>query len=424
MNFAVPDCRCLDGGSDRPRLLMLTHRLPYPPDKGERIRSYHMLRRLSRHYQVHLASLTDQPPTLDHWRHLERYTQRITLWPQRRFGAKLRAAGSLARGRSISERYFYNHRLTEEIRQWNDSTPFDAALAVCSSMAGYLDGLDIPCKVIDLIDVDSGKWAEYARRSSGPRAALYHLEAQRLAQYERSLADRFDRILVTTPAEAELYRMIAPGAPVTVVPNGVDLDYFQPAPSTDQPVAVFTGVLSYRPNVDGLQWLIDRIWPTVRQHRPDAVLRVVGRDSGPFVKKLCRRDGVELIGPVPDVRPHLAQAAVSVAPLRIARGVQNKVLEAMAMGRPVLTLPAVAQSIGSVNNRCLRTASTADHWAHTLVELFNDPAQCKQIGATARAFVEQTRQWDHNLSRLPELLGQLPLALPEIDTETEIPQAA
>ncbi len=406
MNLCMPKTRNASSLAARPKLLMVTHRVPYPPNKGERIRSWNLLKRLTAHYDIYLAALADRTVSYQVWQTLHEHTTDLALAPTSAISRGIGAVRSAINGRCFTEGAFAHEQLTDAINRWTAQHKFDAALAVCSSTAQYVQHLPIPLKVLDLVDVDSRKWADYARASHGVNRWIYSTEAKRLAEYERTLADQFNQVLVTTNAEAKLYRRIAPNAEVTIVPNGVDFEYFTPQIHPHQPVAVFTGVLNYKPNVEGLDWLLRRVWPNVLRRVPQAELRIVGREPSRKVRRMDSVPGVEVIGPVDDVRPHLAEASVSLAPLHIARGIQNKILEAMAMSRPVVTTHHAAKAVGARSGRHLYAIDHPDAWTEAIVHLFADATTAQRIGTAARQFVMQYHDWNDCTARMTQTLEQ------------------
>jgi sugar transferase (PEP-CTERM/EpsH1 system associated) len=257
--------------------------------------------------------------------------------------------------------------------------------------------------VVDLMDVDSQKWRDYAARSWLPMSMVYSVEAARVEALERRLGARAKALLVVSDAEAELLRKAAPGAPVQVVPNGVDLEYFQTS-GADGEGCVFVGALDYFPNVDGAVWFCREVWPLVRRQRPNERLRLVGRRPTDEVKRLGGVDGVEVAADVPDVRPYLAGAAVVVAPLRVARGIQNKVLEGMAMARPVVASPQALQGLRGRGELPLVEADGPEAWAEDVVALLGDATRCRALGEQGRRFVEGQHAWGPCLAGLDEVL--------------------
>jgi len=384
---------------------MVTHRVPYPPDKGDRIRTWHTLRQAARQFDVSLACLADEPLHIDVWRTLRDQTERIAIEPVGGLAHRAHMLGHCLMRRSISEGAFYSPRLRETIRQWHEDQPFDAVLGVCSSMARYVADLDGPCKAMDLIDVDSRKWSDYADATMNPvLRRLYRLEACRVAQCERWISQRFDAVSVVTESEAEILRHTAPPARVVVANNGVDLDYFRSIPQTNKPTATFVGALDYRPNVDGVAWLARKVWPELRRRVPQARLRIVGRRPVAGVAGLGELPGVDVIRDVPDIRPHLAEAGVAVAPLHVARGIQNKVLEAMATARATVVTPAAAEGIAARPGRDYVLARSDRQWVDELERLLVDPAVRWPIGRAAREFVERHHNWRSCLTPLMQKL--------------------
>jgi sugar transferase (PEP-CTERM/EpsH1 system associated) len=390
----------------RPAVLYLVHRLPYPPDKGDRIRAFHVLRHLAGEAAVHLACLADEPVDQDDVRALQGYCERVAVIP---LGSArwLRALASLVLAGTITEGAFRSTALGALVRDWARSTPYRACLASASSMVPYLrlpELRGVPA-VIDLVDVDSQKWLDYAAASRGPRAWLYRTEGRRLRRLEQDLRSWARAVTVVSDAEADVFRGFCPDGPVHVVRNGVDLDYFRPRPGPVEQACIFLGALDYRPNVDGICWFCDAVWPEVVRQRPGAKLYLVGRRPVPAVRKLADRPGVEVVGPVPDVRPSLARAAVAVAPLRLARGVQNKALEALAMGKATVISPACRAGLRAEPGRDVLVAESPTEWTEAVGRLLDDAPLRERLGAAGRRRVEEQNCWDRCLEPLGGLLG-------------------
>jgi sugar transferase (PEP-CTERM/EpsH1 system associated) len=392
--------------SNRPDILCLIHRVPFPPDKGDRIRTYHILRYLAQRANVHLACLADEPVDEGVRAALTKLTKRLAIVPLGRWSRHLRTLGSLLVGRTASEGAFSAPALRDVVRGWCRDTRFQAVVASASSLVPYVqlaELRDIPA-VIDLIDVDSQKWRDYAEASRGPRSWLYALEARRLRCLEQPLPTWARAVTLVSEAEAGLYRKFCAPGQVRAVGNGVDLDYFQPqAPATERR-CVFVGALDYRPNVDGATWFCREVWPEVRRRLPDATIALVGRNPAPAVCRLAAIEGVDLIGQVPDVRPHVARASVAVVPLQIARGVQNKVLEAMAMEKAVVVSPPSLEGLAARPGADLLTASSVADWVDAIQRLFADPGLRQRLGTAARAYVEEHHHWDRCLEPFGVLL--------------------
>jgi sugar transferase (PEP-CTERM/EpsH1 system associated) len=395
----------------RSDVLYLVHRLPYPPDKGDRIRAYHVIRHLARRANVHLACLADEPVPTESVRALQEFCARVCvveLGPSR----WARALSSLARGGSVTAGAFYSADLVRALREWTAGTPFMAALASSSAMVPYLRRRElsgVPA-VVDLVDVDSQKWFDYAAAARGAPVTLYRTEGRRLRKLESSLPTWARAVTLVSEAETELFRTFCPSPDVHTVPNGVDLDYFrQQSPALAEEGCVFVGALDYKPNVDATVWFCKEVWPAVTASHPNTRLRLVGRKPVPDVLRLGAVPGVEVVGPVPDVRPHLSWAAVAVAPLRIARGVQNKVLEALAMRKAVVASPQALAGLRERLDLPALTATTPAEWAEHIGRLLGDEPLRRQLGAAGRRYVEAHHSWERCLEPLSELLG-LPAA--------------
>lgn len=399
----------------RPRVLALTHRVPFPPDKGDRIRTYHILKWLSARADVHLACLADEPVEPSTLAGLTGLCERSEVIPHRGPGRWGRALRSFAMGGTISEGVFDSPALRSLLRRWTEADDYDTVFASASSLVPYLRQgplRHIPA-VIDLVDVDSQKWLDYAGKGVRPMDWVHRAESRRLRRVERDIAGWARALTLVSEAEAALYREscgVAEG-PVHAISNGVDFDYFHPDASSafgDAPSngCVFVGALDYRPNVDGAVWFCREVWPEIRRRVPDASLTLVGRRPVPVVQRLAVEcPGVELAGQVPDVRPFVVNAALAVVPLRLARGVQNKVLEAMAMQKAVVSSPQAVAGVKAVRGRDLLVASSPEEWADSVTNLLGDPARRKALGEAGRRYVEANHCWETCLNPFGPLFG-------------------
>jgi sugar transferase (PEP-CTERM/EpsH1 system associated) len=396
--------------ASRPRLLCLIHRVPYPPNRGDRIRSFHLLKFLADRAEVHLAFPSQGRPHPETIKALERYCQRVSAVPVGRRMRWVSAAWSLGVGRTGTEGLFRSARLKRIVSAWARENHFDAVVVVCSSMVQYLDatGLDGLPVIVDLVDVDSQKWFQYAQHSWGLKRRIFQLEGRRLRRLEASLPDRVDALAFVSSHEAELFRSFCPTDRLHVIGNGVDLDYFRPdaaSGTSTSPDCVFVGALDYQANLDGVTWFCREIWPEVRRRHPQAAFRLVGSSPGRAARRLARTPGVDLVGQVPDVRPYLRAAAIAVVPLRVARGLQNKVLEAMAVGKAVVATPQALEGIGATPGVHLCQAVTPAQWVQTIISLLSDPHLGSRLGGAAREFVNQGFQWNAQLQPLIEVPG-------------------
>lgn len=386
-----------------PRVLYLTHRVPFPPDKGDRIRNYHLLRQLAGRGRVWLGCLADEPVGAETVAELDRLCERVAVVPVGRTRWP-RAGLRLLTGGSLSEGAFAEPRLRAVVRGWAAEAKFDAAVVSASSLAPYLRGRALAGTpaVVDLVDVDSRKWLDFADASRPPKSWLYRLEARRVRAVERDLPRWTRAVSVVSRAEADIYDAIAGPGAATVATNGVDLDYFTPRDGETDQACAFVGAMDYLPNVDAAVWFAREAWPAIRERFPAAEFRIIGRKPTPAVRELAALPGVTVIGQVPDVRPHVAAAAVVVAPLRLARGLQNKVLEALAMAKPVVAAPAALAALRTVRGRDLIEAQKPAEWADAVGGLFADPHRCRELGAAGRRYVEEHHHWEHCLEPLLE----------------------
>jgi sugar transferase (PEP-CTERM/EpsH1 system associated) len=231
--------------------------------------------------------------------------------------------------------------------------------------------------VLDMVDVDSEKWKSLAERSTPPRSTIYRREARTLAAFERAASERARAVLVISEQERDALRAIAPGADIRVVPNGVEVEHFAPPPDAPprEPTVVFCGVMDYAPNVEGVLWFAEQVWPRVRAARADARFLIVGANPTPAIRALATADpSIEVTGRVDDVRPYLWRAAVSVAPLHVARGTQNKVLESLAAGVPAVITAAVAAGLATDTEGGCTVAGAPGDWATQLLRMLSRPA--------------------------------------------------
>ncbi|WP_197911886.1 TIGR03087 family PEP-CTERM/XrtA system glycosyltransferase [Kineobactrum salinum] len=411
-------------GGGKPALLFLCHRIPYPPNKGDKIRSFHLLQHLSRHFDIYLASFVDDPQDWPWAVELERYCRAVFLRPLRPWRATLRSLSGLLTGQALSIPYYSDRTL----RQWVEQAVLDHdirhAIVYSSAMAQFLpaQGRDFTRKVIDFVDVDSDKWQQYAAQKPPPMSWVYRREARCLLRLEQELAQRFDAGLFVSSAEAALFHELSPETAhkIGYYNNGVDCDYFDPGldparlpdnpfPQDSLPL-VFTGAMDYWPNVDAVTWFVRGILPQLRRSHPAVLFYIVGGNPARSVQQLAREPGVTVTGRVEDVRPYLQHALAVVAPMRVARGVQNKVLEGMAMARPVLASSKGLEGIGASHGEQVLLADTAGDYQRLLAEVIEGLHD--ELGSRARRWVQRAFNWDQNLPEVVLLLGQ-PSSAPE-----------
>jgi sugar transferase (PEP-CTERM/EpsH1 system associated) len=394
-------------------LLLLIHRIPYPPNKGDKIRSYHLLKHLARHYRVHLATFVDDPDDWQYVPHVEALCASSHFARMNPLLARVRSLGALLKNRSLSLEYYRDAKLAHWVRQTVAAHRIERVLVFSSAMAQYADTYRDARRVVDFVDVDSDKWRQYAEKKSFPMSWLYRYEARQLLRYERQVARDYDASLFVSAPEAELFRQLAPESSARIghFSNGVDTDYFSPHEPHASPYAageralVFTGAMDYWPNVDAVQWFCDDVFPVLRERFPELRFYIVGSRPAPAVQALAQCPGVKVTGTVPDVRPYIAHAAVAVAPLRIARGIQNKVLEAMAMATAVVVSPQALEGIDAIPGSELVLAEDAPAFAEAVATLLEGlDSAAAAIGQAARAKVQRQYSWSSNLACIGENL--------------------
>ena len=387
-------------------LLFLAHRIPFPPNKGDKIRSFHLLRHLSTRYQVHLGAFVDDPDDWQYQEALKPYCASIKLLPLKGRRAKLASLAGLWTGEALTLPYYRNRELKAWAQDLAASGQVTRGLAFSSAMGQFMPDT-LARRVLDMVDVDSDKWTQYAPTQRWPLSWVYAREGRKLAEWEAQMADAFDATLLVSCAEAALLQQRVPRVrhKIGAFENGVDAGYFSPTPDYANPYApdlrhiVFTGAMDYWPNIDAVTWFAKQIFPAVRDAVPTAHFTIVGSRPGEAVTELTRLPGVSVTGSVPDVRPYLAHADCAVAPLRIARGVQNKVLEAMAMARPVVVSPQAAEGLRAEAGRDYILAQGEAAFAEAVVAQLQNP-----VAATAaRHCIERHYDWSRNLEAIDSL---------------------
>ncbi len=388
-------------------ILFLTHRIPYPPDRGDKIRGFNIVRFLSTRKRVHVIAFADDSRDLKRRNGLAPYTgNRSIIWRSK--PRWLAAVQALAFRRPISLTAFENASVQEAVTNLLARHSIDTIFVFSSQMAQYLPSKPRQKVIMDFVDMDSAKFAAYAKSSSGITKWMMQREAQLLLAHEKSVAAKVDASLFVSAQEAALFCERTGAKRVHVVENGIDTVFFDPSAAfkrieTTGALIVFTGQMDYRPNIEAVTWFVDTILPHIRVAHPSARFAIVGRNPTDAVKALARQPGVIVTGEVADVRGWLAAAAVVVAPLKLARGVQNKVLEAMAMARPVVASTAAAEGIDHADT--IMTGGTVGEIAEEVNRLLADPAKAAALGAAGREQVMARYGWDARLAVLDGIMG-------------------
>ena len=410
------------------RVLFLCHRIPYPPDKGDKIRAFHQLRALSLRHEVDVFTLADDGADLAYQPVLAKYCRSLRVARIHPRLARLKALPWFLTRTALTVPYFHSAELQKEVRKALLRRSYDRIFIYSSAMAQYLDRDNTGTVITDLVDVDSDKWMQYAGYRKFPLSAIYRREGLALREYEKKVCRKSEAVVVTTEREARLAREIWGATRVHVIPNGVDSAYFSPAAARERagsadsrpPTVTFTGDMSYFPNEEAAIFFAKKTWPSIRLAAPSARFLIVGRNPSPKVRELQKIAGIEVTGWVPDVRPYLAQTWVSVAPFSIATGIQNKILEAMACGLPVVATPRAVQGLPASVAEAVETADSADELASKVVESLRDLQLGRSKGLEGRRRVMAECNWDRSLGMLLELVEH-PASL-ELSSEFPLPR--
>ncbi len=394
-------------------LLFLVHRLPYPPNKGDKVRSFHLLKHLAARHRVFLGTFVDDPEDEVHVDDVRPYCADLQVFRLTPRLARLASLRGLLTKQALSVSYYGDTGLQDWVDRTLRQQRIDAAVVFSSVMARFIQDAPQLRKLVDFVDVDSLKWSQYAANHRWPMSWIYRREGQFLLAFERSLAIQADRSFFVTQAEVDRFCSLAPECSdkVEAMCNGVDSDYFSPEHRFPSPFGtlelplVFTGAMDYWPNIDAVTWFAEQALPSLRRMWSTARFYIVGRNPSAAVKALAG-EHVVVTGTVPDVRPYLQHSAVVVAPLRLARGVQNKILEAMAMGVPVVASQECAAAIDAVPERDLLIAGTISQFVQQIHSILQETGRAKTVGAAARRRVLAHYSWDAHLSRIDRYLDQ------------------
>ncbi len=398
-------------------ILFLSHRIPFPPDRGDKIRSHHIVKRLARIAPVHIATFADDDHDMGEEVELATIARSYKL-VRRAKPLILAGLQALSTGHPVSLTAFYDAQLAAYVKEVLATHPISTIYVFSGQMGQYVPDSFAGRVVIDFVDVDSAKFEAYATKRGAVVRWIDAREARLLRAEEARLADRADVSLLISTEEAELFCSRLPAqerdvADVRVLPNGIDSAWFDPAQVEAEPDLanhayprlIFTGQMDYRPNIDAALRVAESILPSIRVKFPDASFHIVGRNPS---AELLERDGVDgchVWGRVPDMRTWLKGADLAIVPLTIARGVQNKVLEAMAMVLPVVLTPGAATGIGGFHGQQLAIASSDEDLAAAAINLLSDARRGRIMGLAARRFVCEEMSWQAALAPLPEIMG-------------------
>ncbi len=387
-------------------ILFLAQRVPYPPNRGDKISTWRICERFSRDHNLTIVAFAHDQGDLDAAQVLndEKGIRTIAI-PHNERSKKMRALPLLLTTKALTLGVFSSKELQAQV---DGLLPeMDFAYAFSSSMGAFLTGKSTPW-VMHFAELDSDKWRQYADKHGFPMSMVYRREWKTLRTFERKIAAETVTNVFCTPLEEVIFQREIPGCPSTVMRNGVALDHYEPRPdAAEEAHCVFIGVMDYFPNIDGCVWFVNEILPLVQKEVPYARFTIVGSKPTPEVEALGQREGVKVTGFVDDPREYLQKAAVSVAPLRVARGIQNKVLEALAMGLPTVGTTSATQGVEGTPGQDFIVADEAEAFAKEVIGLLRDPGAARALGDRGRKFVEATYDWERCLAPLDGMLDQV-----------------
>ena len=387
------------------KILYLCHRFPFPPRRGGKIRPFNMIRHLAREHEVSVASMVRSAQEAAEGAGLAQHCAHYEMARVHDPVQALRMVSRLPTAAPSSLAYFYSPDLARRVRELLAKERFDLVFVHCSSAAQYVEHVDGVPKILDFGDMDSQKWLEYSRYKPFPLSFGYRLEGHKLEREERRLASRFDLCTATTRAEWETLENLGTAVATGWFPNGVDSEYFAPS---DEPYDVdtiaFVGRMDYYPNQQCMFDFCARTLPRLQAKRPALKLLIVGADPSPEVRDLQKLPGVTVTGSVPDVRPYLRRCALMVAPLNIARGTQNKILEAMAMGVPVVVSRAAAGGVDAHDGEHFLVGSTPESYAALVLRVLDHPPERMRLGRAGRERMLSNHAWGKSMRRLDQLI--------------------
>ena len=404
------------------KLLYLVHRLPYPPNKGDKVRSYHLLKHLASQHQIYLGTFLDDPEDQKYVKDVENFCVDTCIQNIRPKVQTVKSAWALGTGEPLGLRFYQNRGLQDWVNKLLDAGKIDAVVVFSSVMAQFVmtrNQTQLPPIFVDFVDVDSYKWTQYAQERPWPLSWIYAREGRTLLTYEKSVAQLAHSSFFATEKELDLFKSFGSNSPekLNSMDNGVDAEFFMPdhhfkTPFTREPKdisrhLVFTGAMDYWPNIDAVRWFTKEVMPPLRRLTPNIRFHIVGRNPGEAVLALAGPD-IFVTGTVQDVRPYLQFADVVVAPLRIARGVQNKILEAMAMARPVVASKSCVEVLHVKTGVEIVAAHSGSEFVDSIQSLLENPTTGAAMGQAGRATILRNYSWASHLSKLDLCLKSLP----------------
>ncbi|THF61627.1 TIGR03087 family PEP-CTERM/XrtA system glycosyltransferase [Pseudothauera rhizosphaerae] len=389
------------------KILYVCHRFPFPPKRGGKIRPFNMIRHLSQNHEVTVCSLARSEAEAEEGRGIAPHCARFEMAVVSNPVQTARMVARLPTPVPSSMGFFHSPELARKVDGLLARERFDLVFVHCSSVAQYVEKVAGVPKILDFGDMDSQKWLEYVNYKPFPLKMGYWLEGRKMEREEKRLARRFDLCTATTRAEWETLESYRTGVASDWFPNGVDTEFFKPDGEGYDPDTIsFIGRMDYYPNQEAMFRFCDEVWPLLRARRPGMKLLIVGADPIPAVRKLAERPGITVTGSVPDVRPFILRSAAMVAPLAIARGTQNKILEAMAMGVPVVSSSIAAGGVDAVGGEHFLVADSPQEYAEAICSIADQPAERARLAHAGRERMLSHHAWPRSMERLDAIIGR------------------
>ena len=399
-------------------VLFICHRIPYPPNKGDKIATFNIMKFLSEHYDLHLATFVDEPEDRQYKKTVKQYCSSVKfvdICHKTNLSSGLK---SILKGLPVSIAHYHSDEMQEFVDATLSHYNIKNVVVYSSGVAQFASGPQYSelNRLLNMTDIDSDKWRQYAAKKAFPASFIYNREARLLATHEQAYLKEFDKVSLVTSDETKLFKSMSPQSlheKIITITNGVDTNYFDPSAEfdfTDKPVhqekmVCFTGAMDYWANVDAVVWFCENVWPKVLNIVPEATFYVVGGKPTPQVQKLSELPGVIVTGRVVDVRPFIAAADVCVGPLQIARGIQNKMLEAMSMAKPVVMTSLAAEGIelNETQQQCI--TDDPIQFAELIVGVLSAPNNFIQEGVDNRNWITQKYGWEAALSPISKIFN-------------------
>ena len=397
-------------------ILFLTHRIPYPPNKGDKVRSFNILRWLNKNYNVYLGCFIDNPEDIKYKNELSNHSSDFLCLYQPVYLSLARSVVALCVNQPITTHYYYSRKMERWVKDIVVKHKIKKVLIFSSSMARYVTALEFEKvkRVIDFVDVDSDKWRQYSLSSKTPLAWIYSREYKLLSVYEKYITSLFDAAFFVSESESKLFCENLNKDlqhKVSVIENGVDAEYFSPKREASNkestaPIIVFTGTMDYKANVNAVTWFVKYVFPLIQKKDPSIKFYIVGRNPLREVKKLGEQANVVVTGMVEDIRPYLEKASIVVAPIRMSRGVQNKILEAMSMAKFLVATPMAMKGIELEKEKVdVTTADSPEEYAKNCLLSIDKYSKTMAQSLNNRKFVEKNYNWQRNLSSLKSMMN-------------------